>query len=65
MSLDFVGSLPALSPSQTGFLRTDNPFARVADSFKRLSNVGSRERHALIEHYAKLRSTFDYSLFTF
>ena len=64
MSLDFDGSLPALSPSQTGFLRTDNPL-RVADTLERLSNVGSGQRDALIEHDAKLRTAFDYSFFTF
>lgn len=63
-SLDFVGSLLALSPSLTGFHRTDNP-VRAADPFERLSNVRHGQRDALVEHDAELRSTFHFSLFTF
>ncbi|MDT4895883.1 MAG: hypothetical protein QOH25_960 [Acidobacteriota bacterium] len=38
---------------------------RVADPFKKLSNIRKGQRDALVEHDAELRAAFDYSLLTF
>ena len=64
---DFVRFLLEACPRSP--LREQAPSAptttRVADTFERLSNVRCGQRDALVEHDAKLRVTFDYSLFTF
>ena len=63
MSLDLLEACPRSPLRKQASFAPTTPKG-IADTLQRLSNVGSGQRDALIEHDAKLRSTFDHSLFT-
>ncbi len=62
---DFIGSPPALSPSLTGFLRTDNPVGGLSVSSELLTRAVFGQAHAAIQSHAELGARFHHRLLLF